>query len=68
MKMLLAEYNAIESKTFDDLLDLHYCFLPSDICFASVRVNIISLLLMAKNITPSTARHIISLQVKILMI
>ena len=26
MKKLLAEYNAIESKTFDDLLDFHYRF------------------------------------------
>lgn len=26
MKKLLAEYNAIENKTFDDLLDFHYRF------------------------------------------
>lgn len=26
MKKLLAEYSAIESKTFDDLLDFHYRF------------------------------------------
>ena len=26
MKKLLAEHNAIESKTFDDLLDFHYRF------------------------------------------